>query len=201
MDFDYKAAFHKVARPAFSALPPAVHALLARTEQLCANLHQDSTLAMPWPEDPTFRAAFEALDSETLAKAARAVYYWGHWNPNGGIGTGAYWKFSDYADQVLSARLGLMSPHASTNGNGIFVRCLQGQIRYCWSTPWSWQWEEMALATEESKDRLQRAVRPSQPENRWRKTWEAWADAMEIWAKWNKQADEEWNLEPYHKAA
>lgn len=150
--FDYVSAWHDLALPAYNALPESARILYARTVRETRGLSQIADLSMPWPEDASFRADFRAIDTLTLARAARAIYSCGHWKPSGetfdGSEHGAHWKFSHYADQELSERLGLRSSYARADGNAMFVRILEGYIRVCFSSPNFWLWEEVGAASE-----------------------------------------------------
>jgi hypothetical protein len=141
--FDYRLAHKEVAAPLYRALPKRVHTLVARVKSECADLTQKPDLDMPWPEG--LREAFEALDTNTLAHAAWAVYFFGHWGTRDCLQEfGTYWKFSNYCDQVLRARLGLKQD-APDRGVG-FVVC-EGQLRVCYSSARTWTWTEIGPAS------------------------------------------------------
>ena len=160
--FDYEAAWHEVARPAYEALPQDVRDLLAQVAVEAAGLNQLPDLSMPWPDDPqmgergtpgsTLRVRFDAIPAETLAFAARVIYYVGHWYPTGadlalpGRMAGAYWKFAHYADQSLRARLAAATSADAMRSNGPF-QIHEGVIRLCYSSKDMWTWVEVAPAT------------------------------------------------------
>jgi len=167
-EFDFKRAWYNVARPAFDALPEAVKALIERVDRDAAELRQDpSTLLMPWSEG--LREAFESFDSDTLAVASHVVYFYGHWafgehTKHAFQERGTYWKFSDYADQVLAARLGLPAYDKYTTGYGITYRVHQGMLRVQSNTPDSWLWEDCALGTQTSLFKLTERSWPLTPQ-------------------------------------
>ncbi len=123
---------------------------------------------MPWPDvdnDPVgsdvsgvlgFREAFRKVPAEYLALASHVINAIGHWYPgqsaNGfmvpGRESGATWKFAHYADQELRERLGL--PARGTNGHdrGFGYAVHEGAIRVTYADPDTWQWIEVAPATE-----------------------------------------------------
>lgn len=149
--FDYAAAWHGLAIPAYNTLPEEVKSLYRVTAEKSRGLTQLQDLSMPWPDG--LREDFRAFNTATLASASRAVYFCGHWKPSRefflGAEHGAHWKFSSYADTTLAERLGLNPPHARTDGNAKFVRIHEGYIRVCFSSPWSWRWEEVGPASAE----------------------------------------------------
>jgi hypothetical protein len=152
--FDYASAWHDLAIPAYNVLPDDVHALYARTVRETQGLSQLKDLSMPWPS-PEFREAFRAIETETLARAARAINSCGHWKPGAshcqsshafpGTDHGAHWKFSHYADQELSERLGVSRSNASSPGYKTGI--LEGYLRVCYETRDSWRWDEVGPAT------------------------------------------------------
>lgn len=153
--FDYITAWHETAKPAYECLPQNLRDLLAQTAETAGDLRQLSDCSMPWPDDPSFRHAFEKIPAEVLAIAARAIYCVGHWYPsesaNGyeipGRDQGATWKFSHYADQELRSRLGL--PKGDSNKRGFDVALIEGAIRVTYNSRDSWQWVEVAPATQQ----------------------------------------------------
>lgn len=165
--FNYKRAWIEMAVPAFEALTSEVVTLIAETVAVSADLSQKEDLDMPWPDG--LRAEFEKIDSLELAKAARAVYQIGHWKPffrevtlfdlpeGSSIGsayrdatrlvvTGGYWKFSNYADQVLTERLGFPRLRGSGGKRGTSHVVIEGALRACLSTEDLWTWEEIGWA-------------------------------------------------------
>lgn len=175
-EFDYKTAWQEVAAPAFNALPPEVHYLYQEVCQHCGDLRQDAdTLDMPFPAG--LREKFEKLTDMQLADSAAIIHAFGHWHSSNPDNTGAYWKYSNYADQVLTARLGLRrrpryGPYAA---KGLEVH--EGVIRVCLSAKWFWQWEEVCLATRENLEAIRAANLPGPPQGPApRQFAEDWAD-------------------------
>lgn len=142
--FDYRTAWHQVAKPAFDALPENVRALYAELPAL----QQGPTLAIDCP--PELLARFEAIGTRILAVAARVCHDYGHWWP-GDAGkdphAGNGWRFANIADQVLAKRLGYRS-RFEREGLGISRRIIEGAIRVQCATKDSWQWVEIGLADE-----------------------------------------------------
>ena len=183
--FDHETAWTEVAKPAFDALPADVHALFARVIAETADLNQTKSLLMPWP-DTDLRAAFELLGDEPLATASRVIHDYGHWGS--GISratTGAHWKFSNYADQVLRARLDV---RCDEEPRGISIRIHEGLLCVCVSTPESWRTTEVGIATRLTLDAINRTPRPLDPRADGsskfvsREQWDAFIDAAVAWA-------------------
>ncbi len=160
-DFDYVQAWTVLARPAFDALPQAVQDLYTQVAEEACNVAQDSeTLDLPWPDIPgregCLKKAFEALDNATLAHAARVIYSYGHWSPvpkYSSFGAGAYWRFSNYADQVLSERLGFARQRLKTP-NGISWAVHEGGLRVQLSWKDGWKSTEVGIATTPVSDAM-----------------------------------------------
>ena len=157
--FDYRRAWFELAGPLYDRLPDHVRALLARVAETSVALVQRDDYTMAWPDDAgALRAAFAALPSDLLAGSARVVYYVGHWQPSGadaesarqvpGPSSGATWKYSDYADQVLRDRLGV---RARGPGTGAHLEIHEGVLRVCYSARDLWTWAEVAPATEDGR--------------------------------------------------
>jgi hypothetical protein len=179
MSFDYVSAWNKLANPARLNITPDCAALLSRVIADGGNWRQGANLDVPFPDD-ALKNAFYNIPSPDLARAARAVYYWGHWCPLGEDGPphGAHWKFSNLADQVLSERLGL--PRGMSSGQGVSHRVHQGFLRVQCSTLWVWLWEEYGPATAPILDTAQQVQTPPQPTVRrnWEKSWDAFHEAV-----------------------
>lgn len=165
-EFNYKKAWTHLALPEFDRLPPAVRALVDDTARAAIDLRQGKDLLLPWPDDGgTLRRAFDACENDALAPAAHVVHAFGHWAPRlmkqlkltwqqdylAGLqtaealqSTGAYWKFSNYADQVLRARLGLARDHAP---RGASFAVHEGVLRVCFSMPDVWTWKAIGWAS------------------------------------------------------
>jgi len=106
--FDFERAHREIAAPLYRGLPKRVRNLVARVDQECAELGQNSNLDMPWPAAVGLREAFEQLDTNTLAHASQVVHEYGHWGSYSCLQeNGTYWKFAHYCDQVLRSRLGV----------------------------------------------------------------------------------------------
>jgi len=173
-EFDYKSAWTEVILPEYERLTPPTLELYRQTCEQASGLHQDfQTLDMPYP-DAAFRRAFEEIPSGELSRAAAVIYRYGHWSPAGHsyAGSGGTWKFSNYADQVLSNRLGL--PRLPRCGQGVFFRVHEGILRVCLQTLWSWTSEEFGPAEPAVLAAAQTVNKPPQPTVRrnWRKSWE-----------------------------
>jgi hypothetical protein len=107
--------------------------------------HQLPDLSMPWLNG--FRERFQAVDTDTLAHAARAAYFYGHWGFRNECMalSGGTWKFSALADQELSERLGLPQPHVESPRSGWSRRVMQGTLRVGYSA-WDFWTREEAVA-------------------------------------------------------
>lgn len=163
-DFDYRAAWDEVARPAFLSLPANIRALYDRVCEEAKDCNQKPDCQLAWPtikesiehiSDSLF-SAFVNLDAEWLAQAAQVIYYFGHWAPGhtkiSQKGNGGYWRFSNYADQVLRSKLGAqVSREGPIRGYGFTVH--NGLLRLCYSGPDIWTGIELGLATQTTVDR------------------------------------------------
>lgn len=176
LTFDYETAWKELAAPMFHALPANVRDLYARVIQEAGHLSQGKNLNMPWPEWPpadsmgvTFREelslkqAFAEVPAEILAVASRVIHNYGHWWPGAVAGgpnpdrVGGGWKFSNYADQSLAARIHeSLDPRWPDRGNGFHFRIFEGFIRCQVSTPDSWTWQEVGLGTLTTWERLRK---------------------------------------------
>lgn len=184
-EFNHERAWRELAEPAFRALSPEVRALYERVVTECRELHQDHQLLQIWPEDPSLREAFEAINTPELAIAARAIHDFGHWAPaetNPDV-TGAYWKFGHYADQVLSPRLGLPLNCVDTYPNGTGYQVHEGLLR-AWASKETrtagsfWMWKEIGLATPDVLERAREIPTPTIRLN---------ADAYEDVEEWHQR--------------
>jgi hypothetical protein len=165
MTFDHARAWQELARPAVDCLPENLRALLERVKVEAADLCQDEDLDTVWPETD-LRSCFEKVPSEELARAARAVYFFGHWRPypwpeGAEPRTGSHWKFSSYVDQVLRAPLGLVRARTlrapSKRGDALVTYAVhEGILRIQASNDGPggfWTWREFGLATPTTFDR------------------------------------------------
>lgn len=166
--FDYAAAWREVAKPAYEALPQSVRDLLAQVATEAAHLGQKPDLSMPWPDDPqlgdkgtpgsNLRVRFDKTPAEILALAARVIHAAGHWFPSRGEleipgrNSGSHWKFAHYADQSLRERLIAATSADTMRNNGPF-QVHEGAIRFCYSSPDTWMWHEVAPATVKGLER------------------------------------------------
>lgn len=181
--FDYKAAHAAVADPIARALPQAALDIYRelRSSSEYEGLAQGANLDIPMPE--RLGRLFDLLDSETLALAARALYYFGHWNTGQALDPGkfdtrgAHWKFSNLADQVLRKRLGLRD-RGNFKSIGYHFEVHEGALRLCASTPDTWTWIELGPATEEflALARDWRATLTGCPADRYSRTSKRWQD-------------------------
>lgn len=193
-EFNYKRAWREAAQPLFEELPEQVLRLFDRVK--IEGLNQGQDLNCIWPErtdedrwlaiylsndwSGSLQEAFAEIDSETLAHAAAVIPDYGHWHSNNDDQTGAYWKFSNYADQTLRTRLGVSN---GTEGNGVSIRILEGMIRVGFSSKWSWPFEEVAPATEENLNLIRRRLATLPAIDRRRTPWDAASDRAMAKAK------------------
>jgi len=157
--FDYTAAW-VLAEFHFRNLPANVRDLLERVRVECSDLSQNRDLDMPWPKDSDLRERFEEIPAEILAKAAYWIHGFGHWSPLPCIGAhygGATWKFSNYADQILTAKLGIKRNRRG-NDRGWTLAVHEGEIRLQWSDPDSWTWNPVGPATMGTFKRVSRII-------------------------------------------
>lgn len=175
--FNHERAWAVLARPAFEALPADVRALVDRVGMEAATLRQGPDLDMPWPEG--LRARFEAIPAEILAQASMVVYSYGHWAKMGhwSQANGIYWKFSNYADQVLAAKLGIPRERTKVKGHGLSFSVVEGVIRAGVSTPDSWFWVEIGPATMRTWEACNWPF-PSVPGTRLRSEWLSYEERM-----------------------
>ncbi len=116
-EFDYVSAHRDLLTPLWEALPVHFARLMTATAVVAEYAHQDQNdLSLPWPETKgaaILRTSFEnkALeDPAGLALASHVIYYYGHLAPSGKGEecfqlSGAYWKFSMWADAALTSVL------------------------------------------------------------------------------------------------
>lgn len=194
--FNYVRAWQEMAKPAFENLPSDIHKLVQRVFVEGAELQQKPDLTMSWPEGSDLRKEFGCYASEDLAKASHIVNCYGHWAPGlrkqlhlDDIGyqnalnrasalqnVGTHWKFSHYCDQVLRDRCDLPR---DMEGAGVGYLIMQGFLRICVSTPYSWTWTEVGLGTERTLAAARKLmdVRPLPVGGRM--AWDAFADDAE----------------------
>jgi len=149
--FNYEYAWAAWAVPSYRLLPQNVRKLIIRSVRESKDQIQIENYDTTWPSQE-LRVAFEEIPSEILAVAARVVYFFGHWgNRKCFQKNGGYWKFANYCDQVLKDRLG-MNSYA---GNGMHLEVHQGLFRACVATKNMWTWEELDIATQTNKERIE----------------------------------------------
>jgi hypothetical protein len=145
-EFAFRRAHANLAAPEYKKLPESIKALVRRVHHHAANLQQGRDLDMPWT--PGLRKAFEAVPTRELARAAQVVYFYGHWGSRDCYqDRGTYWKFANYCDQILSARLGLVRDRGGRSPCGISYEVHEGQLRACWLSRQSWLWDNIGPAT------------------------------------------------------
>lgn len=145
--FDYRAAGAELARPIMDALPANVLELYHRLRDAedFDGLCQGPDLSIRMPE--ALRADFEAIDSATLALAARAIHCTGHWGTLAKRDNrGAFWKFANLADGVLARRLGLPRGSGGTS-RGWTLCVLDGALRLGALSRDMGTWAEIGPAT------------------------------------------------------
>lgn len=144
--FDYRAAWEDLAQPAFESVDPRARAIYEEISTM-EGLRQGTNLAVPIPEE--LRHAFDAIPAVQLAIAARVLYFFDHWGPNGEStkSNGAGWKFANMADQVLAERYEIPSRFTRDPGRGKSVRIIEGVVRIQFATVGSWQWVEIGTAS------------------------------------------------------
>jgi hypothetical protein len=161
-DFNHKKAWRELAAPLLMELPLNIKRLVSQVMRDSRGLQQNKDLSMPWPESSNLREKFEEIPTEDLARAARIVWGAGHWHPGTNnwfrplMRTGAYWKFASYADEILREKLGL--DRHSRAKNGCTFELHEGFLRVCVSFDRSWSWYEVALATPENLDKLEKLI-------------------------------------------
>lgn len=152
MGFNNKKAWHELVCPALMSLSPAVHQLVLQVIQESRGIKQNPDLSVPWPSNSNLRDKFDELSSEELSKASRIVWAAGHWHPGTNnwfrplMRTQSYWKFSSWADEVLRDRCDLSRNSSVKNVFSFEIH--EGFIRVCIGFDKSFQWHEVALATE-----------------------------------------------------
>lgn len=180
-EFNYVRAWDNLANPLFDRLPADMLALYDRVCTEADVLRQKHDLDMPWPVATDLQTAFRQADPAELARASRIVYFYGHWSYKGHSyrGNGGTWKFSLYADQTLREHLGLPERGRVPSDFGLTIELHQGMLRVCCSTPGSWQWTEMGLATADNRHSLSNLIQPAvldHPVGNSTRAWHAWAD-------------------------
>jgi hypothetical protein len=212
--FDFETAWKEQAQPQFNTLPDNLRSLYSRVIDECGDIAQGKNLDMPWPvhgeksvgyfQHLTLRELFDKIPAELLAVASRVIHDYGHWYPGGNTDrVGGSWKFSNYADQSLALRINeTLSPHWPTGGNGISFRIHEGFIRAQCSTPDSWTWQEICLATLENWEKLKAVPRGAmlQPSptgtRRARSDWETFSELFPAYCEALKAATR--SADPVH---
>ena len=172
-DEKYKRAFnarawHDLAVPAYNRLSVAMREAWAAFQEEAkeGRMRQGPDLDTVG-FSPEIRARLEGFATEELARASRAVYSCGHWDPGitGGnftgrfdrYGTGAYWKFANVCDQILRAWVFGKDAEGATylKRDGKAPKDLkactiiEGMIRETFQDANSWSWFEVAFASDD----------------------------------------------------
>jgi hypothetical protein len=109
-DFNYKKAWSELAAPACMALSEPILQLVGSVLDNANNITQLPDLSVPWIND-SLKEKFQKIPDNELASAAHIVWATGHWHPGADnwlrplVRTGAYWKFSALADNILRERI------------------------------------------------------------------------------------------------
>lgn len=187
-DFDYVSAFMELCRNGWKVLPADLRDLVMDTAVIADGLQQKRDLDMEWPdiaEHPEFRHRFENLPAEELARAARVVYFFGHWfsHPILKCNTlvddnkspleisepwwsqlgrllqlgGGYWKFSHYGDEILRRKAGLKK-RPEYKGRTCHFEVHEGMLRLCYSSRDCWTSQEVGLATPSTLERCRKTI-------------------------------------------
>jgi len=153
-DFNYVDAWFALPLPEVQELSKPMRALFHDTREALQELYQNEGLLIPAPDE--VRARFATFSTEELARASRALYFFGHWSPFPESNmNGSCWKFSNVADQVVRARLLGTPKHEGkslikTQRLEIFAKVIEGETRICVSSDTRgsdyWLWREVALA-------------------------------------------------------
>lgn len=166
--FDYARAWHDLAVPQYNKLSEEMRRLWAdfQEEAKEGKMYQERGSLDTAGVSGELRARFRAFSDIELAKASRAIYSCGHWDPgiHGGnfsgkfdkYGTGAAWKFANVCDVELRRRLltPLLIAEFPERCNMIpqeykGVAIIEGMLREQFSTPCEWRWFETGWATAE----------------------------------------------------
>lgn len=160
MTFDFERAHRELAKPAFESLPVNIRDLVERVHVECKDIFQGRDLLVPFPSNESgeyqdsLRYVFEKIPAEILAAAAHIVHFYGHWGSKDCFQEhGTYWKFSNYADQVLMKKANL--PYSNPE-RGYSFKIYDGFLRLCFSSMDLWTWEEIGLGTYETLERARK---------------------------------------------
>lgn len=122
LSFDYISAWKELANPSYQQMPEDIKALLARIGTEFTDVHQQTNLTLPWVAD--LRECFDRFDSEVLAKASHTISSYGHWNTLKDVTvSGAYWKFTRWADQTLANRYNTLGRRLQVKCGDVIQRC------------------------------------------------------------------------------
>lgn len=215
-EFNFERAWNELAVPAWKKLPEAARNLALLVAADCGDCRQLESLDTEWPKEGKLRLTMEGLTSEVLSVAAHTVWALGHWCPglllNGEeppanvlLGkrlqkTGGYWKFANYCDQILRARLNLSPRNVSHIGVSFAVH--EGVLRVCWNHRDGWQWTEIGWATMQTWDRAQAAFPRSTLEKKLQeakgdKKYQAWDDYVNLLETACEDSFIEWDTTQY----
>lgn len=173
---NYVRAFVELAWPAYVAQPTEVKELLHKVS-VVGEFKQKKDLTLPWPSEEKvpaaeFKGLFQKLDPAILAEAAHVCHYVGDWfiKPQQGPllepktlfiqtgldvhGTGAGWRFANYADQILKKHYALVE---SGQRQSFSVDIRKGMLMFCRTfSDGGWDWKELGFATPENIEELKK---------------------------------------------
>lgn len=173
--FDFEKAWEELPAKDFWVLPQNIRDLFHDVAILAENLNQKNDLDMPWPSEDLYiekeenllsqgsiLLRFNEIPNEYLSYSARVIYSYGHWGKPSiyKVGNGAYWKFANYADQVLRQKLNIPKRNIVYSGlrKNIIFDIHQGYLRVCYEDKDSWLWEEIGPATQDRVDRAKKFI-------------------------------------------
>lgn len=227
-EFRYQRAWAELAMPAFQELTAEMRKLVFTTEVAARELSQLPSLDMPWPsEGNLLQQMFNEEASLPLAKAAHAVWALGHWGPGdfldlgdgpmlafkkelrGFLDTakalqhsGGYWKFANYADQILSERLKLERDRRNTRKTGLSFAVREGVLIACWDHSEGYQSTEFGWATEDVFQTAKAIDAPklsyaAHSQNQLNAAYQAWDDYTEMLYERCAGDYDRWDPAPY----
>ncbi len=148
--FDYARCWREVIEPEYKNLSDDIKALAVAVSVRSDDIKQNKeSLDCNFVSD--LWECMLAFDPNELAKAARIIYYYGHFKPGNAVSSidnkaGATWKFSNLADQILCEACGIKR-NRSTSDRGVSFAVYEGMIRRQFATANSWTWDEICYAT------------------------------------------------------
>lgn len=79
-EFNFRRAHREWAQPHFQRLSVPVRLALQMVIAQSDKLKQNASLGIDWPtDDAQLKASFDEIPIDELGKAARVIYYYGHW--------------------------------------------------------------------------------------------------------------------------